>query len=121
MKKILLLIIGFIFLGLGGIGIFIPVLPTTPFVIVSSLCFASSSKKMSVWLEKNPYFGSYIENYRTNQGVPYRIKKRSIMILWLGLTISMAVTQNALVSGILVVIGIGVTMHLISLKTKEEA
>lgn len=120
MKKILLLIIGFVFLGLGFIGVVLPVLPTTPFVIVASICFASSSEKMLKWLEKNPYLGSYILNYRTNQGVPLDVKKRSIIILWLGLFLSMALTRNIIVSAILIVIGSCVTMHLKSLKTKED-
>lgn len=120
MKKIFLLVFGFIFLGLGSIGLFLPILPTTPFILVSSICFASSSKKMSEWLEKNPYFRSYIENYRTNNGIPYYVKKRSIISLWTGLTLSMILTKKLMITVILTLIGIGVSIHILTMKTKEE-
>lgn len=67
MKKIILLIFGFIFLALGSAGVILPILPTTPFILISSICFASSSKKMSLWIENNRYFGPLIENYRTKK------------------------------------------------------
>ena len=119
LKKLVLTILGFIFLGLGGIGILIPVLPTTPFVLAAAACFAVSSKKFYDWLLENRFFGPYIENYRTKQGISMSLKVASIVFLWTGLTISMIILQSVWVYIVLGAVGAGVTIHLLMIKTKK--
>lgn len=70
-------------------------------------------------LLKNKYFGSYIENYRYKTGVPYHVKIRAITFLWVGLIASMIIISKALVIGILVIVGISVTLHILLLRTKK--
>lgn len=118
-KNFILMTIGFISLTFGAVGIFLPILPTTPFVLLSAGCFSISSPRLSNLLMKSKYFGSYIENYRYKTGVPLKTKIRAIIFLWVGLTLSMIIIKTPLIIGILFVIGTCVTIHLSTLKTKK--
>ena len=68
-KKILFLAGGTVFLGIGFIGIILPVLPTTPFLLLSAFCFIRGSQRMYVWLISNKIFGSFIKNYYAGKGI----------------------------------------------------
>lgn len=118
-KNIILMTVGLISLLLGAIGIFLPILPTTPFVLLSAGCFSISSPRLSAMLMKSKYFGSYIENYRYKTGVPLKVKRRAIIFLWIGLSISMSLIKTPLVISILIIVGICVTTHLSTLKTRK--
>lgn len=119
-KKTLLIVAGVVSLTLGGIGVFLPLLPTTPFVLLAAGCFAGSSPAMHRWLCRSRFFGEYIENYRTNAGVSKSIKIRAIVFLWSGLALSAAAVHKPLVRVILAVVGICVSTHLLMMKTKDE-
>lgn len=69
-KRLFFLSVGSTLLGIGVIGIIIPVLPTTPFILASAFFYGKSSKRLDNWISNSPYFGSYIENYKTKNGVP---------------------------------------------------
>ena len=69
---------------------------------------------------QNRYFGSYIENYRTKQGVPKSVKIRSIIVLWALLILSGILVDQLWIRLLLVAVGVGVTTHLLLLKTKIE-
>ena len=112
------MILGFILLGLGAVGVAIPVMPTTPFVLLAAICFSASNKKSYAWLQRNRFFGPYIENYRTRQGISKSLKIASICFVWTGLTISMIRLQTTWVYYVLAIVGIGVTVHLLLIKTK---
>lgn len=83
--KILLLIIGHISLGLGVLGIFLPLLPTTPFLLLSLACFAKTSKKLHDFILKNKYLAPYVKDFMNGQGIPIRVKKRVILLIWLSI------------------------------------
>lgn len=119
-KKFVLISIGFLSLSLGLIGIVLPILPTTPFVLLSAACFSTSSPRLSRMIGRNKYIGSYIENYRNNTGVPKRIKVIAILYLWAGLITSMLLTLNAILCIILFILGFCVTIYLAHMKTKES-
>ena len=78
-----LVVIGTFSLALGIVGIFIPLLPTTPFLLLAAYCYARSSKKLYTWLMNNKWFGSYIRHYYEGKGIPLRVKLLSISFLWL--------------------------------------
>ncbi|MDR2873278.1 MAG: YbaN family protein [Methanobrevibacter sp.] len=119
-KKLFCFVLGAIFLSIGAIGIVLPLLPTTPFVIISVFCFGKSSKRVEEWILRNKYFGSYIENYRNKVGVPIKVKIRSVLFLWIALIISMIYLQKLLMILILLIVGIAVTLHIYFLRTKKE-
>ncbi|MDL2211897.1 YbaN family protein [Erysipelotrichaceae bacterium OttesenSCG-928-M19] len=117
-KKAVLYFVGFLTLGLGFIGVFLPILPTTPFLIISLTCFASCNEKMYNKILKIKYFNEFIENYRNNSGVTVKTKIRAISTLWLGMLIACFIVDKIIVVCILILIGIGVTIHIYSLKTR---
>lgn len=114
------MIAGFFSLSFGAAGVFLPVLPTTPFVLLAAGCFATGSPRMLSWLQKSSFFGSYIDNYRIGTGVPKKIKRNSIIFLWTGLIISMIAVQKVWITIMLIVIGASVTAHISMLKSKKE-
>lgn len=119
-KQWILKIIGFSCLGLGAVGIFLPVLPTTPFVLLAAICFSFASPELSAWLEKNKYFGPYIDNYKNKTGVPLRHKVGGILFMWIMMVISMLIIQKPVMYLVLFVIGVLVTIHIAMLKTRKN-
>ena len=88
----ILIISGSIFLGIGIIGIVVPLLPTTPFLLLAAACYARSSEKIYNWLLNNKRFGPYIRNYIEGKGIPLKIKLYAISIIWF--TIIFSVNQK---------------------------
>jgi len=118
MKNLLLIAAGFTALSAGGIGIFLPVLPTTPFFLLAAGCFMKSSDRLYRWLTGHKKFGPYIDNYVKYRAVSKQSKVVSIMVLWTVMlsTIVFGITQLWL-KALLVCIAGGVTVHLVLLKT----
>ena len=117
-KGIVLSALGYIFIGLGAVGLVLPLLPTTPFVVLAVACFAAgTNNKISRWLKQNRYFGPYIENYRTGRGVEKALKIKSVIYVWSGLVISMVIIRTVWAYILLAVIGTCVTVHLLMIKT----
>ncbi len=116
-----LIVTGTLSLGLGIIGIFIPLLPTTPFLLLAAYCYFRSSKKLYNWLISNKWFGSYIRNYYEGLGIPLKVKLLSISFLWLTIGFSIYFVVNLLiVQIILIIIAVGVTAHILTIKTLKE-
>jgi len=121
LRRYLLIITGTIFLGLGIIGIFLPLFPTTPFLLLAAACYARGSKRFYNWLLTNRWFGNYIKNYRERKGIPLKIKVLAISFLWLAIAYSVIfVVHILLVRIILILIPIGVTIHILSIKTLRQ-
>ncbi len=119
--KLCLIIIGSISLILGILGIFLPLLPTTPFLLLAAACYTKVSDKMYKWLINNKYFGSYIKNYQENKGLAMRTKVSVISILWLTIGYSILfIVEVLLVKLLLLIIAGLVTWHILSLNTLEE-
>jgi uncharacterized membrane protein YbaN (DUF454 family) len=119
-KKYVLIFIGSLSLAFGIVGIFIPVLPTTPFLMLSSLCYIHSSKRLYNWLINHKIFGEYIYNYMTYRAVKRSTKIGALLFLWLSLMISMLVVSSLHLRIFLFAVGIGVSIHLYTLKTLNE-
>lgn len=120
-KNILFIILGSISLFLGILGIFLPLLPTTPFLILTAYLYAKSSQRLYNWLISNKYFGKYIDRYRKGLGVPKKTKILAISTLWLTIiTSSIFFIHHLLLRIVLVLIATVVTYHLLSLPTFTE-
>jgi uncharacterized membrane protein YbaN (DUF454 family) len=117
----LLVCSGTFFLVIGIIGIFIPILPTTPFLLLAAACYARGSKKFYNWLMNNKWLGEYIKNYREGMGIPLKIKILSITLLWITIAFSTFIfVSNLLIQIILIIIAVGVTIHVLTIKTKKK-
>jgi len=114
----ILITAGTFFVGLGVLGIFLPLLPTTPFLLLAAACYARSSKRFYNWLLNNKWFGNYIKNYREKKGVPLKVKLSSISLLWITILFSaLFVVDILLFRIILILIATGVTIHILSIRT----
>lgn len=120
MKKYIVIAVGFLLLLLGAIGIAIPILPTTPFVILASACFAYSSPKLYDWLAGTKYFGEFITNYKTKAGVRKSVKQKALIFLYCTLGLSFFLVKFWHVRLVLVIVAVAVTVHILLLKTKAE-
>ena len=119
--RLLLITFGTVFVGLGIVGIFIPILPTTPFLLLAAACYARSSPKFYRWLLTNRWFGTYIDNYRHKRGMPLKMKMAIVALLWLTIGLSAAFATDSLaVRIILMVIAIGVSVHILYIKTMKR-
>ncbi|MDD2284219.1 MAG: YbaN family protein [Paludibacter sp.] len=119
--KTLLIVAGFISVGLGILGMFLPVLPTTPFLLLAATCFARSSEKFYRWLLNNKWFGNYIKNYREGKGIPLKIKIMTLSFLWATiLTSAIFFLDNIYLRILLIAIAVGVTIHISLIKTKKS-
>ena len=117
-RRIFLLCLGFVTLSLGILGIFLPLLPTTVFLLISAWCWMRSSQRFYLWLIGNRWFGSYIRNYREKRGITVRQKVLTLLLLWLGIgyTALIIVTEIWL-KVLLLAVAVGVTTHILLLKT----
>lgn len=116
MHKYLLIALGWVFLGLGTVGLFLPVLPTTPFVLLAAACFLRSSEKLHAWLLSHPRFGSHIADYMEGKGLTQRTKAVAVATLWMSVLASAFLfVPYLLADTILVAVAIGVTIYLLRL------
>jgi uncharacterized membrane protein YbaN (DUF454 family) len=118
-KKIVLFASGCVCIVLGTLGVFLPVLPTTPFVLLAGICFSASSPKMYELIRKSKFFGPYIENYRNKTGVPINVKITSIFSMWLLLALSAFFMHTVWAYIVFPLIGTAVTTHIILLHSAD--
>ncbi len=107
--------------GIGTVGMFVPLVPTTIFLILAAACYGRSSDRAYRWLTTNRLFGSYLRNYQERRGATVRHKVISIISLWVGIgTTIVFVPTPLLVNVLLLGIAIGVTWHLVSIATIRD-
>lgn len=110
--KIMYATIGCISLALGFLGIFLPLLPTTGFVLLSAYCFSKSSKRLHDWLLEKSMFGPMIKVWQQHRAMSARVKKRVIFLILLTFTITIYVMETML-ARILLILTAGVLLFFI--------
>jgi len=121
LRKQLLIVAGTISTAIGILGIFVPILPTTPFLLLAAACYIRSSERFYRWLINNRLFGTYIRNHIEGRGMPLRTKIFTIFLLWIAIGISVCIgTQNLVVRIVLVLVAIGVTLHIIYIRARKQ-
>ena len=114
----LLIFAGTVSVGLGILGIFLPILPTTPFLLLATACYSRSSVKFYNWLINNKWFGNYLKNYREGKGVPIRVKVWAILFLWTTISYSaFFMIENFIISSGLILIAAIATYHISKIRT----
>ncbi len=117
-KRVLLIGMGTLCVALAAVGIFVPVLPTTPFLLLAAVCYGRSSQRFLHWLLTNRWFGAYIQDYRAGRGLPLMQKILTILSLWLTISLSVIfVASQWWLRLALLGIAVGVTVHLVRIKT----
>jgi len=117
-RKAILIFAGTLCVGLGVLGMFLPLLPTTVFLLMAAYCYSRSSEKFHTWLLNNRLCGSYIRNYKSGRGISARQKASTIVVLWISIGVSIWATGGGFwINLLLVAIAVGVTLHLLLLKT----
>ncbi|SRR3712207_82638 len=119
-KKNILLGIAWISLILGGIGIFLPLLPTTPFILLSAFCFQKSSERFHQWILSSPVFGKYIRDYQEQKGITLKNKIVAIIFMAAGMLFSAYKVSNTHMRICLAVIFIAVSYHILKIKTLKK-
>ena len=119
LKKKLYITFGFLAVALAIVGVFIPGLPTVPFLLVALFCFERSSKKYHDMIMNNKYFGPVLQDYYSGKGLTLSIKIKAILFLSCGMIFSIYKIQNLHARIALAVVWLGVAIHIILLKTKK--
>jgi uncharacterized membrane protein YbaN (DUF454 family) len=120
-KKWSLIIAGTICVSLGVAGIVLPLLPTTPFLLLAAIFYAGSSPRFYHWLMNNRWFGMYIKNYREGKGLTLTTKIVSLLSLWVTIGFS-AIIIVPWIAGklVLLAIALGVTIHILRKPTYKS-
>lgn len=121
MIKILFNVAGTLALILGILGIFLPLLPTTPFLLLASACYLRGSERLHRWLLGNRVLGQYLSNIQTGQGIPMRAKVFTLIFMWASLAFSAWYVPLPWVRPLLLIPGIGVSYYLLRMKTLPRA
>jgi uncharacterized membrane protein YbaN (DUF454 family) len=103
-KRIVLIVVGFVSLGLGGLGVVVPLLPTTPLVLVAAFAFANSSETLHQWLLDHRVFGPLIENWRRHGAISRTAKAMSVLSMLSVLLISWLMGVAAAIIGVQAVV-----------------
>ncbi|NLP12689.1 DUF454 domain-containing protein [bacterium] len=116
------LAVGAVCVLLGSAGIFIPLLPTTPFLLLAAWLFMHNSPTWHAWLMHQRWLSVYIIDYQQGLGLPLRVKMRMLILLWLTMTFT-AITfvSSWWIRGGLSGIAVAVTVHILRLKTRETS
>ena len=116
--KILLTILGLISLGLGILGAFLPVLPTTPLLLLAAFLFLRSNRRLYDWLLNHPKMGPYITNFIKHKAIPLRVKIVAVSTLWLTLLYcAVFVAEHWAFRAFFILLAICITWHILSYKT----
>lgn len=113
--------VGTVSLATGVVGMVVPVLPTTCFLLLAAWCFARSSPRLHAWMFQNRLFGRYLRDYRDGRGIPRAVKVGSLSLLWLSIGASVVFAVSAWwLRLLLIAIAAAVTGHVASLRNSAE-
>ena len=119
--KYLFAFFGTVSLVLGIMGIFLPVLPTTPFLLLSAAMYMRSSQRLYEWLMSHKHLGAYIKNFREHKALPLRVKTVSVTMVWITLLYcAIFVAEEWWMRAMFITIAIGVTIHILSYRTLKK-
>ena len=126
--RALLIVAGTISLAFAIIGIAMPILPTTPFLLLTVACYCRSSERLYTWLINNKWFGEYIRNYQEGRGIPLKTKVFALAVLWTTISVAILVIlpryklplPNWTLQITMFVIALAVSIHILRLPTFKK-
>lgn len=119
MIRILFNVVGTVSLALGLLGIFLPLLPTTPFLLLAAFCYLRGSPRLHAWLLGHAVLGPYIRDFQSGQGIPLRSKLIALGFMWPSLAASAWFMPIPWARWLLLIPGIGVTVYLLRIPTRR--
>ncbi|MFW5866304.1 MAG: YbaN family protein [Armatimonadota bacterium] len=119
-RRYALIVAGSVAVVIGAIGIVVPVLPTTPFLLLAAACYIRSSRRFYRWLLGNRVLGIYIRDYLSGAGIPVRTKVLGIAMLWIVIGSSaIFAVDSTIVRALLLLIAVAVSAHIICIRTAQ--
>ncbi len=126
--RALWLVTGLVCVVLGTVGMVLPILPTTPFLLAAATCFCKSSTRMYNWLLNNKWFGQYIRNYKEGKGLPLRTKVTALTVLWVTIGVSIGFFMNRILplqmllpmQLVMITVAVIVSIHILRLPTFKK-
>jgi uncharacterized membrane protein YbaN (DUF454 family) len=112
LRRSLLVVLGFVFTALGVVGIALPLVPTTPFLLLAAACFARSSQRFYDMLLSNRVFGPIIEDWRRSRRVEPAAKRKAALVVVLAFGISIALVDAPWIRLLLLGLGLGLLVYL---------
>ncbi len=121
LRRRLFVVAGTIALGLGVVGIIVPVLPTTPFLLLAAMCYMRGSRRLYNALLCNRFVGEYVRNYLEGRRMSLKIKIWTLSLLWTAMVCTAVWATNSLaIRIVLAVVLVGVTIHILLVKTVRK-
>lgn len=117
--KILLISVGWLSIALGALGAILPLLPTTPFILLAAACFAKSSPRFHSWLLTHRHLGPIIRQYQSGNGLPRKVRQRALTAIWASMALSMLIIGKWWAVTLLGIIGACVTIYLFRLPVTD--
>jgi len=115
-----LLALGWLSVALGVLGIFLPVLPTTPFLLLAAACFMRSSRRFYLWLVEHPRLGPWIRDYLSGEGIPRKAKGYAIALMWLSIAISCWLVPLIWARAFMLTSAVLVSLYILKQKTRPD-
>ena len=115
--RALFVALGTLFLAIGIVGIFVPLLPTTPFLLLASACYLRGSERMHRWLLSHGRLGAYIRAYEEGRGIPLRAKVLALTMMWASIGYAVYRFAYPWLQAALLLVAAGVTVYLLRLPT----
>lgn len=119
--RITLTIVGSICVVLAVIGIFLPLVPTTPFLLLASACYVRASERLHSQLMGNKHLGPYLRNIQQKRGIPLRAKVVSIALIWASILFSAYTVESAVAEAVLLIVGLSLTALMLAMKTLKKS
>ena len=117
LKRMLYCVAGHVFVVIGVLGIVLPVLPGTPFLLMASACYLRGSIRLHTWLHNHRFLGPYLRAFQEGRGLPARVKIIAIATMWIGMSVTMVMFPHPVLIITFVAIGAGVTFYLLRMPT----
>lgn len=118
--KLLLFILAWISIVLGVVGIFLPIMPTTPFILLAGFCFARSSPRFHSWLLNHRFFGPIVDSFESGKGISRKVRFRAVAALWFSIVVSIVIVAQWWALAMLGCIGFGVSWYIYRMPVFDE-